>query len=80
VPVVLSKNSGAAEVLRRGALKCDFWDVDRMADQIVSLLVNRTLGETLCRSASTEIRALTWDAAARQCACVYGRQRGVADN
>ena len=37
VPSVISKQSGAAEVLRY-AFKVDFWDVDAMADQIYALL------------------------------------------
>jgi glycosyltransferase involved in cell wall biosynthesis len=38
VPVVLSNNSGAGEVLKRGSLKVDYWDVEMMAKMIVSVL------------------------------------------
>jgi len=71
VPVVLSRNSGVAEVLPAGALTVDFWDVDRMADHIYSLLTRPALGETLTRQAQAEIRALTWRRAAAGCARVY---------
>ena len=36
-PVIVSKQSGVSEVLRN-ALKVDFWDVDKMASQIVAPL------------------------------------------
>jgi glycosyltransferase involved in cell wall biosynthesis len=71
VPVVLSKNSGVAEVLRRGALKVDFWDVDQMADKILALLRHPELGQAVTHDATDEIRMLTWDEAARKCVGVY---------
>ena len=37
VPSVISKQSGAAEVLRY-AFKVDFWDVDALADDIYALI------------------------------------------
>jgi len=37
VPVIVSKQSGVAEILKH-ALKVDFWDVDDMADAIYGLL------------------------------------------
>ena len=71
LPVILSKTTGVGEVLRDGALKIDFWDVNKMADQIVSVLKNPTLAESLSTNALNEIRNLTWDAAARKCLSVY---------
>jgi len=71
VPVILSKNSGVAEVLPHGALKVDFWDVDGMADRIIAILRHPQLAEALARSAAAEIRCLTWDKAARKCVGVY---------
>jgi glycosyltransferase involved in cell wall biosynthesis len=71
VPVILSKTSGAAEVLRAGALKVDFWDVERMAEMMLMLLTRPELGRALCRRAAAEIRAMTWRAAAQKCLRVY---------
>jgi len=73
VPVVLSKTSGAAEVLRRGALRVDFWDVDKMADRILALVRHPELAQTLRQAATDEIRPLTWDKAAAGCLDVYRR-------
>jgi glycosyltransferase involved in cell wall biosynthesis len=80
VPVILSKNSGAAEVLHAGAMKCDFWDVDKMASQILSLLASPELGQSMCRAAAGEIRRLTWGAAARKCVEVYEEQLDAVTN
>lgn len=44
VPSVISRQSGAAEVLKY-AFKVDFWDVDAMADQIYALLKYPALSE-----------------------------------
>jgi len=71
VPVVLSKSSGVAELLPRGAMKVDFWDTEQMANKIIALLTRPELAEKLRRQAIAEIRPLTWDAAARKCRLVY---------
>jgi glycosyltransferase involved in cell wall biosynthesis len=59
------------EILNRGALKVDFWDANRMAEQIIDVLDNPSLAEQLRTSACNEIRNLTWDAAARKCLSIY---------
>jgi glycosyltransferase involved in cell wall biosynthesis len=71
LPVILSKTTGVGEVLRDGALKVDFWDVNKMAEQIVSVLKNPSLAEGLRTNALNEINNLTWDTAARKCLSVY---------
>jgi len=71
VPVVLSKTSGAAEVLERGSLKVDFWDTEMMSKMIVALLQYPRLADTLRRESATEVKGLTWDVAARKCTCLY---------
>jgi glycogen(starch) synthase len=71
VPVVLSKQSGAAEVLQRGTLKVDSWDVEMMAKMIVSVLRYPSLAETLRRASAAEISGLTWEEAARKCIRLY---------
>jgi glycogen synthase len=70
-PVVLSMTSGVAEVLHRGALKVDFWDVEDMANKILAVFTRPELAETLRRHGAEEIAALTWDEAARKCMEVY---------
>jgi glycosyltransferase involved in cell wall biosynthesis len=69
-PVIVSKQSGVSEVLRN-ALKVDFWDVDKMASQIVAVLELPELRRTLIERAREEIRHIHWDAAAEKLVPVY---------
>jgi len=70
VPVIISKNSGVAEVLHH-ALKVDFWDVDEMANKIIAVLRHPPLSQTLREHADFEVRRLTWEGAAERCIAVY---------
>lgn len=58
-PVILSKQSGASEVIRN-SFQADFWDTTKMADQILSVLEYPALEKTLTTHASEEIKTLTW--------------------
>jgi glycosyltransferase involved in cell wall biosynthesis len=69
-PVIVSKQSGVSEVLRN-ALKVDFWDVDKMASQIVAILELPELRRTIIERAREEIRHIHWDAAAEKLVPVY---------
>jgi len=70
VPVLLSRQSGAAEVLRH-VLKVDFWDIDEMANKIVAVLRHPPLHAMLKSGASYEVRRLSWSDAAQQCLRVF---------
>lgn len=70
VPVILSKQSGAAGVLEN-ALTVDFWDIDEMASKIVSVLRDPTLARTLSERGSFEVRQMRWSDAAEEVAAVY---------
>jgi glycogen synthase len=72
VPVILSKTSGASEVLSH-VLKVDFWDIDEMANKIVAVLRHPPLSETLRQHGSFELHRLTWEGAAERCAEAYQR-------
>ncbi len=70
VPVVISKQSGVAEVLQH-ALKVDFWDVDAMADAIHALLHYSSLSKTFSHYGATEVENLKWENAARHIKTIY---------
>lgn len=70
VPVLLSRQSGAAEVLRH-VLKVDFWDVEEMANKIVAVLRHPPLHAMLKTGASYEVRRLSWSDSAAQCLRVF---------
>ncbi len=75
-PVIVSKQSGVAEVLTH-ALKVDFWDVDEMANKIVAVLKYPPLSKTLREHGRFELRGLTWDGASEKCVKTYAR--AIAD-
>jgi len=63
VPVVITKRSGAAEVLK-SALLADFWDTELMAKHIVNLLTNEKLHAKKVKEGKNEIKNLTWESTA----------------
>ncbi len=63
VPVVISKQSGVAEVLIH-ALKVDFWDVEAMADAIWGLLHYEALPTMFQHYGKSEVDSLLWENAA----------------
>lgn len=70
VPVLISRNSGVSEVLTH-ALKCDFWDVDEMANKIVAVLRHSPLSRALRDGGRFELRRITWEGAAAKCEEIY---------
>ncbi len=70
VPVVISKQSGVAEILKH-ALKVDFWDIDALADAIYGLLHYEGLNRMFIRYGKEEVDNLKWDNAAFKVLEVY---------
>lgn len=70
VPVMVSRQSGIAEVLTH-ALKVDFWDVDEMANKIVAVLKYPALHRTLCDNGYFELCKFRWEEAAKKVENVY---------
>ena len=70
VPVIISKQSGVAEVLKF-ALKVDFWDVDAMSDYIYALLHYKGLSKMFVKYGKEEVDNLKWENAAKKIADIY---------
>lgn len=70
VPVVISKQSGVAEVLDH-VMKVDFWDVDAMADAIYGLLHYQSLNSMFVSEGNEEVNNLKWESASRKIADIY---------
>lgn len=70
IPVLISKQSGVAEVIAH-ALKFDFWDVDRLADLMINGLIHQELREDLTSMAREELKKIRWDIAASKTIDVY---------
>ncbi|MCK4997406.1 glycosyltransferase family 4 protein [Candidatus Pacearchaeota archaeon] len=69
-PAIISKQSGCSEILRN-TLKVDFWDTDKMANQIVALLNHKSLKKVMSEKGQTEVNSLTWDEPVRRCVDLY---------
>lgn len=57
-PVLISKQSGVSEVLHH-ALKADFWNIDDMTNQIVSVLRHQPLKHELTQNGTREVQKRT---------------------
>lgn len=69
-PVLISKQSGVSEVISH-CLKVDFWDIDAMANKIVSVLNHDVLHESLTENGCGEVRKFNWDDSALKCINIY---------
>jgi trehalose-6-phosphate synthase len=67
---VISKQSGVAEVLTH-ALKVDFWDVDEMANQILSALRYPVVREQMVQEGRLQLLGMTWKLAAQKVKRLY---------
>lgn len=76
-PALISKQSGVSEVLSN-CLKVDFWDVDEMANQIVAVVQNDGLRDTLHQNALEEYDRLSWNKAADKLLDTYNKHLQVA--
>jgi glycogen synthase len=70
VPSIISKQSGAAEVLKY-AFKVDFWDVDALADDIYALLNYPVLSDFANKKGYEEVNRLKWNEATAKLKKVY---------
>ncbi len=70
VPVIISKQSGVAEVLDY-AVKVDYWDVDAMADAIYGLVTYPALSKMFSEKGLEEVTSLKWNDAAAKIKRVY---------
>mgnify|MGYP000759079806 FL=1 len=70
VPVIISKQSGVAEVLDY-ALKVDYWDVDALSDAIYALITYPALAKMFAEKGLDEVTGLKWDNAAAKIKAVY---------
>ncbi len=76
-PSLISKQSGIAEVFNN-ALKVDFWDIDEMANQIVSVLQHDSFQETLSQNAEEELTGHSWENSAIKLKNLYEHHKGIA--
>ncbi len=71
-PALVSKQSGVSEVVTH-VLRADFWDIDDMADKVLSILQNDVLKFTLSRQGNKEVKNIDWKKAAQKCILLYSK-------
>lgn len=69
-PALISKTSGVSEVLKN-ALKTDFWDVEDMADKILSVVRYQSLHDELATNGARDALSCNWENAANECIGLY---------
>ena len=68
--LILTKQSGVAEVLR-SVMEYDFWDEEKLADEIVAVSKSGALKSALQSGISREYLKISWDDVAKKCLQVY---------
>ncbi len=70
VPVIVSRQSGVSELITN-ALKCDPWEVERMAELIAAALRYPALSLELSARGRAEVAGHTWSLAASKLEAIY---------
>ena len=70
VPVLISKQSGVAEIVTH-ALKVDFWDINEMANKMIAVLKRPSLQKTLSRNGFHEANKFNWEDSAMKVNKIY---------
>lgn len=72
--LIISKQSGVGEVLK-GIFRYDFWDTDKLADQIIGVATSPALLSSLRQAAKSEYLKFSWYDVAQKCLANYQRLR-----
>lgn len=72
--LILTYQSGVSEIIW-SALKYDFWDERKLADEILAVADSPALQETLRNNIAKEYNQISWDKVAKKCLAVYNKTR-----
>lgn len=70
IPCVVSKQSGVSEIVTH-ALKSDFWDTEKLATQIISLLKFKPLRHEMIKNSKQDIDEFDWYESAVKIRTIY---------
>ena len=70
--LILTHQSGVSEIIW-SALKYDFWDEQKLADEILAVAGNPALKETLQQNVAKEYSKISWDQVAKKCLKIYNK-------
>ena len=73
--LLISRQSGVGEVLDN-ILRFDYWDVDKLADEMVNIAQSPSLQKSLKENVKHEYTNISWHDAARQCLQLYEITKG----
>jgi glycosyltransferase involved in cell wall biosynthesis len=68
--LIITKQSGVGEVLNN-IMRYDFWDEDKLANEIVNIAESNALMDTLRSGIAQEYRRISWKDVAQKCVQVY---------
>ena len=68
--LILTNQSGVSEVIW-SAMKYDFWDEDKLADEILAIASHAPLKKTLRQNLSHEYNQISWEKVAKKCQKIY---------
>ncbi|MBQ9018437.1 glycosyltransferase family 4 protein [Candidatus Saccharibacteria bacterium] len=70
--LILSKQSGVSEIIW-SSLKYDFWDEQKLADEIIALSSYPALSHTLKQNIIKEYQQISWNDIAKKCLKIYNK-------
>ena len=68
--LILTNQSGVSEVIW-SAMKYDFWDENKLADEILAIAKNPALKKSLRENVKNEYNKISWDKVAKKCLRIY---------
>lgn len=72
--LIITHQSGVSEVIQ-AAFKYDFWDIDRLADQLVGIATSDALRSSLRSDVNSEYARISWHDVADKCIRLYRSAR-----
>lgn len=70
--LILTKQSGVSEIIW-SAMKYDFWDEAKLADEILAIANNPALKKSLTDNIKNEYRQFSWNQVAKKCLRIYNK-------
>ena len=70
--LILTNQSGVSEIIW-SALKYDFWDKQKLADEILAVANSQALRNTLSENVMNEYNKISWNKVAKKCITIYNK-------
>lgn len=70
--LILTKQSGVSEIIW-SAMKYDFWDEEKLADEILAIANNPALKTSLTTNIKNEYHQISWSQVAKKCLKIYNK-------